>query len=45
MPVVVKSVEIAKLPSNTGYPETVKVPSVDSTESPKKVAVIVRVVA
>lgn len=40
---VVKSVEIVKLPYSTGYPETMKVPSVDCTESPKEVAVIVRV--
>lgn len=44
MPVVVTSVESVKLPLSTEYqyPETVKVPSVDCTESPKEVMVIVR---
>lgn len=44
MPVVVRSVEVAKLPYNTGCDETVQVPSVDCTEVPKEVAVTVRVV-
>lgn len=44
MPVVVKSVEVVKLPFSTEYPEIVRVPSVDCTGFPKEVKVIVRIV-
>lgn len=44
MPVVVKYVELVKLPYSTEYPEAMRVASVDCTESPKEVKVTVRIV-